>query len=292
MIAREHSILSADGIPMLKLFTSKKEPFLRKYNKHHHTAFEISLFEKGNGIYRIGKKEYTLNAGDIFIFGSNEEHCITQNNDGGMMIINNIHFEPRFIWSHGNDLFDFKYLQIFTDRNESFSNKLDINNPAAADIRRLMMEMFEEFTEKEPGYELFIKIKLLNILALMIRKFDYISDTNESFSVKRRNLYCLEQAMIYIDNHISDDLTLEKIAGISGISRTYFSTLFKKLNGLSLWDYITIRRIDKSVEYLKTTDNTILDIACKCGFNNTANFNRAFKKVTGQVPKYYRQEQK
>ena len=72
------------------------------------------------------------------------------------------------------------------------------------------------------------------------------------------------------------------------MSKTYFCTIFKKLNGISPWDYITIKRVEKSVEILKTSQDTVLEIALKCGFNNTANFNRAFKKVTGKVPGDYK----
>ena len=51
---------------------------------------------------------------------------------------------------------------------------------------------------------------------------------------------------------------------------------------------MTARRIDQAIKLLQETDRTVLEIACQCGFNNTANFNRAFKKVTGRVPSGYR----
>ena len=57
---------------------------------------------------------------------------------------------------------------------------------------------------------------------------------------------------------------------------------------MSPWDYITVRRIDLARKLLSDSDRNILDIAMMCGFNNTANFNRAFKKVTGKTPKEIR----
>ena len=49
------------------------------------------------------------------------------------------------------------------------------------------------------------------------------------------------------------------------------------------------RRIDNAIFLLKeNTEQNILDIALACGYNNTANFNKAFKKVTGTTPSKYR----
>lgn len=72
------------------------------------------------------------------------------------------------------------------------------------------------------------------------------------------------------------------------MSRTYFCTVFKKLNGISPWDYITIKRIEKSIGLIKNEDMSMLEVACACGFNNSTNFNRSFKKVTGKTPGEYR----
>lgn len=57
---------------------------------------------------------------------------------------------------------------------------------------------------------------------------------------------------------------------------------------MTTWDYINIKRIDKAISLLSTTDETILNIATQCGFNNSANFNRIFKKITQLTPKQYR----
>jgi len=69
---------------------------------------------------------------------------------------------------------------------------------------------------------------------------------------------------------------------------TYFSTFFKKYNGLSPIDYIIRKRITRAIEFLRATDKTILEISGICGFNNSANFNKMFKKITGTTPSSYR----
>ena len=55
-------------------------------------------------------------------------------------------------------------------------------------------------------------------------------------------------------------------------------------------EYIIRKRIDLAKMELKRTDSNILDLAYRCGFNNSANFNRAFKQRTGQTPSEFRKQ--
>ena len=92
---------------------------------------------------------------------------------------------------------------------------------------------------------------------------------------------------MFINENIENKLTLDIIAQSAAMNKTYFSSCFKKLNGISLWDYITIKRVEKAIELLKTTNLTKIDIAMKCGFNSSANFYKAFRRVTGKNPSFF-----
>lgn len=288
MITNESSIISEESKKcLLKLFHSRVEAGQRDYRQHHHTEFEISLFHSGRGIYTVGNKTYEFQKGDVFMFSSDEVHCITDIYPDEPFDLMNIHFEPMFIWSTGDTIFDLNYLKIFFQRNDRFENRLDRNNQATEKIRYLMNEIEKEFIEKQPEYELMVKVELLKILVTATRSYDYIK-TDSSFTVKTQSLLSLEKAMNYMDKKLTSDLNLEDIAQIANMSKNYFCTIFKKMNGISPWDYVTMKRIEKSMQLLKNTQTNILDIALQCGFNNTANFNRAFKQVTGRVPSDYR----
>ena len=81
---------------ILKIFHSAVTPMKRLYNVHHHTECELSLFISGRGIYKTYKDEYLFSKGDIFLFGSNEAHCITEIYSDINLL--NIHFEPRVLY--------------------------------------------------------------------------------------------------------------------------------------------------------------------------------------------------
>ena len=284
MEKNQYTIINRRNGSSFRLFYSCKNPEKRTFREHHHAEFEISLFKAGSGTYRVLDNAYDFQDGDVFLFSTHEVHCITE--ISSPMNLMNIQFEPSFIWSLESGLLSAAYLKIFFGRTPGGGNRLDRSNPATPEIRRLMLEIEDEFIRHDSEYKLMINVKLLNILVLLIRSYNYTNDTD--FKINRQSLDCIDRAINFINENLTSDLTLEQIANSANMSRTYFSTLFKKLNGISPWDYITIKRVEKSMELLKNTDDTILEIATMCGFNSTANYNRAFRKVTGKVPGDYK----
>ena len=86
--------------------------------------------------------------------------------------------------------------------------------------------------------------------------------------------------------YICEELKLEELAGVMALTPNCFSHLFKKLNGITVCDYINAKRIEKATRILTSGSNklTMLEIATTCGFNNTAHFNKMFKKYRGFTP--------
>lgn len=274
-----------NGDCLLRIFYSEALPKKREWREHHHTELEISLVKEGQGVYTVGAEQHTIKPGDVFLFGTHEEHYITDISGCERLRLMNIHFEPRFIWA-GSDLFDVKYLRIFFDRSENFRNRLDRENPATPEIVRLLVEIEREAAERREEYELMVKIKLLSLLVLLLREYDYVSDGTSY--VESAKYSQISGAMKYIDENLAEPLTLDEIAARANLNKTYFTTLFKKLNGVTPWEYLTARRIEKSYALLPRRDMNILEVANSCGFNNASNFNRAFRKVTGMTPSEYR----
>lgn len=288
MLLFEYFIYTKEkSIPILRLYDTYVEPFDRRFREHHHTAFEMSVCCSGEGIYQTESDRFRFKKGDVFFFASNDAHCITDIFGTEDMLLTTIQFEPRFLWAYGEHEFDLKHMNIFSKESRPFKNKLEAGSKMAEIIGNSLINMKNEYLNKESGFEYMIKSELLRLLIVLIR-MNVDKAKSGDFSVRTKNIINLDNVMDYIDENFASDITLDELSKVSGMSRTYFSAIFKRLNGLSLWDYITIRRIEKATELLKSTNDTVLDIALNCGYNNTANFNRAFKKVTGRVPKDYR----
>ena len=135
-------------------------------------------------------------------------------------------------------------------------------------------------------YNAAIKIILADILIYVLRNCGYANSKPLSAS-RSYNMESLRKTMLYIDENLHEELDLDVLAESANMSRSYFCTIFKRYNGIKPWDYITIKRIEKALLLLSRSEDKKLNIAIDCGFNNTANFYRAFKKITGKTPSDY-----
>ena len=280
--------IELSGNYLLTLDQYYLEPCNLGVHFNYHPELEISLAKSGSGIYVVDDRKYDIREGDIFIFNNIEPHSITTVDSPNCLINSVIMFDPRFIWSIESNVFDSRYLKVFFDRNDHFQNRLDRNNPAAEEIRKLFLEIEQEFSGKLPEYELMAKVKLMNILVSLIRYFGYTGNNSSDNSKHRCNLNRINKTMDYINTNLSNELRLEELAAIAYMNPSYFSTFFKKYIGLSPLEYVAKKRVSRAVEYLKNTDRNILDIALICGFNNSASFNKVFKKYVGKVPSDFR----
>ena len=277
------SVENITATSLLTVFRSAVPKDSSVYDEHHHTAFEITMVLCGSGVYSTKSTEFDFKDGDIFFFSTDEYHYIKTLNTNAEFI--NIHFEPRFIWSDNFGISNKELIKIFFSKKKKSMNKLE--HTSLQTIRDLIFKIEEEMDTKKPEYETMLKIYLVNILVEIIRSYDgQLSEFDISYT--SQTLSYMETALNYIDEHLDTDLTLELLSDVAHMSKTYFCGQFRKLNGISPWEYITIKRIERAITYIKSTDLTKLEIAVKCGYNNTSNFYHAFKRVTGKTPSDYK----
>ena len=285
MKLNEFVIFDLNSNPLIKTFHSTVSAGKRVYNEHHHTECEFSMCLSGGGIYRAENFEYEFKSGDIFVFGSNEVHCITDIFPSDDIELFNVHFEPRLIWASG-DMSTIPLLMLFNDRSPAFRNMIDRTNQYTKVISQLLFDIERQFKENKLGADLKIKVDVYNILLLLLNEYGYVNNKAET-APDRHIFNQLSNAMNYINENLSCNLTLNDVAHAAMMSKSYFSTVFKKYNGISPWNYITIKRVEKAILLLKTTELSKTEIAELCGFTSSANFYKAFSGITGKKPSEY-----
>jgi AraC-like DNA-binding protein len=93
----------------------------------------------------------------------------------------------------------------------------------------------------------------------------------------------------FLQAHYSDpNLSLYRLAELTGYPEKYISALYKEQTGENLSDYLEKIRIRHAMELLFRTDRTIDEIAARVGYNSAHSFRRAFKRVAGESPSIYR----
>lgn len=94
--------------------------------------------------------------------------------------------------------------------------------------------------------------------------------------------------LIYIENHIEDDLTIESLAKVACQSPFHFHRIFHRLVGETVYKYIQRLRLEKAASQLRYTDTPITLIAMDSLYDTPSAFTRAFKQFIGSSPRNYR----
>ena len=109
-------------------------------------------------------------------------------------------------------------------------------------------------------------------------KVDVESDSRRVLKVKN-----------YINKNYMEEIRLNTLADLAGMSSSAFSRFFKLHTGKNLSDYIIEIRLGFASRALVDTSRSISEISFDCGFNNLSNFNRIFKKKKGCSPSEFRE---
>ena len=123
---------------------------------------------------------------------------------------------------------------------------------------------------------------LKNLLHTVCRKLD------SSLNDYHKKL-CESVLSFITQNYMDNTLCLNDIAGHVNVSPAYLSALFKKNQGISISDFITLQRIDAACRYLSATNMTLKEISQKCGYANQYYFSTSFKKKMDISPSAYRE---
>lgn len=92
----------------------------------------------------------------------------------------------------------------------------------------------------------------------------------------------------YVQAHLEEPITLERVVAHVGVSRFYFCKLFKKSTGLTLTEYVARVRIEKAKSLLVDPSLRVSEIAYAAGFGSIPQFNSVFKRYLGMAPTDYR----
>lgn len=122
-------------------------------------------------------------------------------------------------------------------------------------------------------------------LAALCDFADHVKN-NRSSKLSRTSALCQN----YIFNHLYEELTLGKLAGIAGLNASYLSQQFKKETGIAVSDYIQRERIEEAKRLMELPGITLSDIATRLHFNDQSYFTKVFKKYTGMTPKQFRHD--
>lgn len=254
---------------------------------HQHPSFEIMYVSKGSCevSYQIQDIDYTqsLKKGDWIFVDINIPHMLKVYPHTPCKVLN---IEVALI---ANEDISSSTSQLLL-KSDVFKNFLETKKPIIFFNLNKENNQIYSLIQNIHSYlshnsylqnSILVELELLKLLILIAQ--NYLSLTQDIVY-----LHYISQAKDFIYEHFDQNICIQDIAQHVGISNAYLQRIFSKQMGISIIDYITKKRIDKSIILLKNTNASILDIAIDVGFNSRQHFTYTFKKIMGISPHQFR----
>lgn len=248
---------------------------------HWHPFAEILLCLKSGNSVTLNFRRYDMKPNDFIICFPGDLHSIQNNSPDAFLII-------QFPLQLLTVVREFNKLTPILSHNAFFKY-----SPGDYTNEKLVFSLNEIVITSEqtiPFVEAKLYSKLLSFFSLfgeycLQKQVDDITDY-ESGKYKATRL--MADACIYISQNCSEQLTLESTAEHIGISKSYFSHLFKDYTQMTFVEYLTKERIRKAEKLFFGPKKKFIDIAFECGFTSISSFNRTFKRIKGISPSEFR----
>ncbi|MBR3465486.1 MAG: helix-turn-helix transcriptional regulator [Clostridiales bacterium] len=270
-----------DHVSAFNMSTGFKE---RSYQAHWHSYGEILLVAPGRtNIYCVGKNTYELVPDDIVLVWPMEMHSIVDANREDSLVVQ---FSNGFI----NSLFDLRRI-MHMYRNLHIIC-VQSHPELAAKLKDLIYRMRDIFFSEMPDREIRCTMLLMEfMLTLLEHRKELAPDMEDEVrdglgdDVMRRLMMVTD----YIKNNLTaDDLSQGAMAEMAGISREYFSRIFKNVTGMNYTKWLNMIRLEKATELLSDDKRPLTEIAMMSGFQSIPSFNRVFREEKGMAPGEYR----
>lgn len=255
--------------------------------RHTHDFSELILITNGGGEHWIDGVTYPVTAGDIFLIQGNTEHYFLERHDLNMY---NIMFDDHYLKEHMRSLRSLSGFNAFFlfeptyRRHHKFKSHLHIPPGEMLPLNNLLLQMANEMSEPQPGSDLIMLSKVLEIFVFISREY------SQRRTAMTRPLFRLGEVISQLENQYRQNWTIARIAKIASMAPTTLIPVFKKVTGFSPIDYLMRVRLARAAEQLLQSGESISGIAADCGFADSNYFSRQFRKQYNCSPREYRKK--
>ena len=251
---------------------------------HWHDETEIIYVTEGEISANINDLTYNCRMGDILIINKGEIHNIT-GMDGAVSYYAFM-FDASALSFSAADTVQKKYLDPINRDELIFRNKIGKDESFNKELTDIIMQIALVNMDHTPAYMLITKGLLLQLFGILFAGKLYYEKKSNSSSEHKYIL--LKQIVQYIDEHFSEPIHLNDISARFNITPKHFCKFFKNNFHKTLTEYIIDMRVEYALNLLSDTDDSVTDIAFKCGFSNMSYFTRTFKHKTGYTPSQFK----
>ncbi len=245
------------------------KPHLSRRKSLNSYLFLIVLSGSGNVSYTDGGTQTTVTAttGDCFFLDCMNEYThISSESDPWELL-----------WIHFNGAQTAAYYDYFREDHDWHFRSGQLSALTAA-----IQNIITLHEDKTDDTDLLSAQQIVGILTLLCTEAREKSDNDSALGEKLKNV------LRYLDEHYTEEISLDYLAEQFYISKYYLSREFKKEYGTTIIQYVLTKKITNAKELLRYSNASIEEIAVLCGIDDASYFNKVFKKMEGCTASEYR----
>lgn len=248
---------------------------VKKQSSHFHDSHQMIFVKKGEIEIAINGCVKKAVGGDIVIISRFENHSIT---------VKSSEYE-RYVLRISSQLpADDMIFSLFTNRPQNFDNVLSPREQKT-DFENIFDKIVCEHSLKTTFSDQLENMLLTEIMIYVNRAFPHqLSEYNQ------KNASLVSSVKNEFENNYSGEFDLENIAKSHNVSVSTLTHTFKKIVGVSAFEYLLSCRMTAAKKLLTSSDMSIGQIVDACGFTDNSNFSRTFKKLNGMTPMDFRKK--
>lgn len=244
----------------------------KKYEKlmHiHDNGCELLLFLAGEANYFLETSIYSMKPGDVLLIPPNTIHGYLTREDSSYERIP-LHIQLNLLISLSTA--QTSLLEVFQDSKHPI---IHLNDDEVEQFIQHTDTIIRAEKEKAYGHDILSQAHLLFLLLIINTAYrnTYAAASNMDISPK-----VIRNAIDYINLHLTEDLTVQRIADCLNISSSRLSHLFKEYTGSSIWRYVMAKRLVLARSLL-LEGKSVIDACYESGFRDYAHFNKTFSKA-------------
>ncbi|MCR5824951.1 MAG: AraC family transcriptional regulator [Oscillospiraceae bacterium] len=244
---------------------------------HCHTYYELYCVERGACRFLVEDSMYDLRAGDFLLIPPQLLHY-TRYPFGDC--------RRSTVLFRGEDVDE--AVRACLPEGAAFLARLRIFRAPEAhrgELSALLGRMVTEERIRDARSALLLRTRLQELLLLCARECDCLHDAPANIRTTEDSVLRSAQ---FISAHYAEPINTADVATAVGFSPNYLSRKFREAAGIGVHEYLVLTRLRHAALELLATEDSVTEIALRCGFSGSNYFKDAFKKKYGVTPRDYR----
>jgi AraC-like DNA-binding protein/mannose-6-phosphate isomerase-like protein (cupin superfamily) len=253
---------------------------------HWHDYHEFFIALSGRGDFHTGSDRFQFHAGDVVLVDPLKIHGVMQMEATHTALV--IHFPGHLISPAGSPVDD-GFLAPWDRRPASMLPLLKARHAAAPAVHQALHELVQIWFGGLTGEDRWTTLKL-QFLTVLHRLRGGFSGTKETAPTTDHALReaRLRRALDYVSLHAHESVAQPEVANAVGMSTSRFRAFFKETTGWGFSEYVRDLRVERAAKLLRTTEESVADIAHRTGFADQSHLLRCFKAKYAISPLVYR----